>query len=155
MLKLIRTNSGNEDFRTLVSFLDSDLRKRDGDEHSFYARFNKIDKINEVVVAYFDSEAVGCGAFKMYANNIAEVKRMYVAPGYRGKGIAGEILKQLEGWAAELAYTRLILETGIKQPEAIGLYIKHGYKKIENYGQYAGVENSVCMEKTIGTAQTV
>jgi GNAT superfamily N-acetyltransferase len=78
-----------------------------------------------------------------------EVKRMYTAEEARSKGIASMILAELEKWAAELNYAKCILETGLRQPEAIALYIKNGYKTIPNYGQYAGIENSVCFMKTI------
>lgn len=147
MIDLIRTDSDNADFRELVALLDRDLRIRDGEEHSFYAQFNKIDKIQHVVVAYQNGQAVGCGAIKEYSKNVAEVKRMFVKPEWRGQGIAKRILSELEIWAAELNYSECILETGKKQPEAIGLYQKSGYRLIPNYGQYEGVENSVCMRK--------
>ena len=152
MINLIRTNSDNSDFRELVALLDQDLQIRDGDEHSFYAQFNKIDKIRYVVVAYENETAVGCGAFKEYEPNVAEIKRMFVRPENRGRGIAGRILTELETWAKELNYSECILETGIKQPEAIRLYQKSGYETIPSYGQYLNVENSVCMKKSIRNA---
>ncbi|WP_347157937.1 GNAT family N-acetyltransferase [Pontibacter chitinilyticus] len=149
MTALIRTDSGNHDFVELVHLLDADLRERDGEEHAFYAQFNKIDKIRNVVVAYQDQLAVGCGAFKAYAEGIAEVKRMYVRPTHRGQGIAGIVLQELEVWAAELGFHTVLLETGKKQYEAIRLYTKSGYRLIPNYGQYKEVENSICMQKSI------
>ncbi len=148
-MKLIRTNSDDKDFQVLVVLLDRDLKIRDGDEHEFYAQFNKIDSIKNVVVAYIEDEAVGCGAFKNYAENTAEIKRMYVKPDFRGKKIAQNILYELEVWAAELRYKKFILETGYQQPEAIRLYSKSGYLKFPNYGQYVGIENSLCMQKII------
>jgi GNAT superfamily N-acetyltransferase len=105
--------------------------------------------IKHVVVAYEDGKPIGCGAIKEYAANTMEVKRMYVAPEGREKGIATMILTELENWARELSFIKCILETGKKQPEAIGLYRKNGYIVIPNYGQYAGVENSVCFEKVL------
>ena len=147
MIKLIRTESDNADFVKLVKELDADLAIRDGDEHPFYAQFNKIDKIKYVVVAYENDNPVGCGAIKEYAPNTMEIKRMYTSQGKRGKGIASKVLTELEIWAAELSFEKCILETGIKQPEAIVLYKKNGYQLIPNYGQYAGVENSVCFMK--------
>ena len=147
MIKLIRTDSYNPDFVKLVKYLDADLAIRDGNEHPFYAQFNKIDKIKYVVVAYDNDNPVGCGAIKEYAPTIMEIKRMFTSPGKRGKGIASKVLTELEIWAAELSFEKCILETGIKQPEAIALYKKNGYQRIPNYGQYAGVENSVCFMK--------
>lgn len=149
MIEVLRTDSSNQDFIDLVKHLDADLAERDGKEHSFYAQFNKIDKIKHVVVAYENSKPVGCGAIKEYTPSIMEVKRMYTPPESRGKGVASKVLTELERWAAEMSYEKCILETGKKQPEAIGLYKKNGYTLIPNYGQYAEVENSVCFEKLL------
>lgn len=149
MIELIRTDSENADFRELVRLLDADLAIRDGADHVFYAQYNKIDRIREVVVAFEDDEAIGCGAFKEYESNVAEIKRMFVLPEKRGRGIAGRILAELETWAKELNFTETVLETGKKQPEAIRLYQKNGYEIIPNYGQYADMENSVCMKKSL------
>lgn len=144
-----RTDSDNPDFQSLVILLDADLKERDGDEHTFYAQFNKIATIRNAIVCYVDDKAIGCGAFKKYDQSKVEIKRMFVLPEYRGHGIAMKILKELELWAAELDYTEYILETGKKQPEAIRLYQKAGYAVIANYGQYINVENSVCMKKIV------
>jgi GNAT superfamily N-acetyltransferase len=149
MINPIRTNSDNADFRELVVLLDEELQIRDGDEHSFYAQFNKVDKIRHVVVAYENEKAVGCGALKKYSEGAAEIKRMFVRPKIRGRGIAGKILTELETWAKELNFSECVLETGLKQPEAVRLYKKSGYEITPNYGQHVGVENSVCMKKFI------
>jgi len=148
-LKLIRTDSDNTDFRQLVALLDRDLAVRDGDEHTFYAQFNKVDAIKEVIVAYQNEIPVACGAIKAFSETAAEVKRMFVHPDYRKQGIAINILSELEHWAAELGFTECVLETGKKQPEAIALYQKVGYHITPNYGQYIGVDNSVCMAKSL------
>ncbi len=144
-----RTSSANADFQYLVALLDEDLKIRDGDEHAFYAQFNMIENIRHVIVCYIDHSPIGCGAFKEYDQQRAEIKRMFVLPGYRGQGTGLTILKELELWASELNYQACILETGKKQPEAIRLYQKAGYALIKNYGQYENVDNSVCMMKAI------
>ena len=149
MTKIIRTNSDNIDFQALVKLLDKDLSIRDGDEHSFYAQYNKIDAIKFAVVLYENKIPIGCGAFKKYDAETVEIKRMYVRPTNRGKGVGVEILEELEKWAFEEDYKFAVLETGKKQPEAIRLYQKCGYELIENYGQYEGIENSVCMKKSL------
>lgn len=149
MINCIKTNSENEDFQKLVRELDADLKIRDGEEHSFYDQFNKIDKIKYAIVAYDNDISVGCGAIKEYSQNTMEIKRMYVLLNRRGKGIATTILKELELWSIELKYSRCLLETGKKQQEAIGLYKRNGYKLIPNFGQYENVENSVCFEKLL------
>lgn len=149
MINIIRTDSHNSDFNTLVQQLDKELWSRYGDEQSFFDQFNKLYDIRHVVVAYENERAIGCGAIKHYVDNIAEVKRMYVSPEARGKGIAMHILAELEEWAKELSFGTCILETGVAQPEAIRLYEKAGYITIPNFGQYVGVESSVCMKKEL------
>lgn len=149
MIKIIRTDSTNSDFKKLVLLLDADLKIRDGEDHSFYSQFNTIDSIKHVIVAFQDENAIACGAFKPFSEKTVEIKRMYVLEEYRGRGIAGQILLELEKWATEAENISCILETGKKQPEAIRLYEKAGYSRIPNYGQYQHVENSVCMKKDL------
>lgn len=151
MIQYTRTNSDNKDFQDLVKELDADLKIRDGEDHPFYAQFNKIDTIKNVIVVYQDGEPVGCGAIKKYSDEAAEIKRMYVPENRRGLGIASSILKEFEDWSRELNFEKCILETGNKQHEAIGLYKKNQYIIIPNYGQYENVENSVCFEKELAT----
>jgi GNAT superfamily N-acetyltransferase len=149
MIKLVRTDSENKDFRELVQLLDKELAERDGDAHPFYAQYNKIDNIKYAVVAYLEKFPVGCGAIKEYSEDTAEVKRMFVLSAIRGQSVGKKVLEELERWAMELNYSHLILETGKAQPEALRLYQKSGYIVIPNYGQYAEIENSVCMKKSI------
>jgi GNAT superfamily N-acetyltransferase len=144
-----RTTSDNEDFGKLVAPLDAYLAVLDGEDHAFYAQFNKTSLLKNALVCYDDDKPVGIGAYKEYDTQTVEMKRMYTIPEYRGKGIAKAILNELENWAREEGYTTAILETGHKQVDAIGLYQKLGYKVIDNFGQYAGVENSVCMSKEL------
>jgi len=146
---ITRTNSTDPDFLKLVSLLDADLAIRNGDKHDFYSQFNTLDKIKHVVVAYEDGEPAGCGAIKEFAPDTMEVKRMFVVPSHRRKGIAENVLRELENWASELSYSKCILETSLKQQEAIGLYRKRGYQLIPNFGQYVGVGNSICFVKQI------
>jgi putative acetyltransferase len=147
MLRIKRTNSESSDFRKLNVELDKELAISDGKDHSFYTQYNKIDSIHHVLVGYYGERPVACGAIKKYSDEIIEIKRMFVLPGHRGKGVASLVLKELELWARELNFKKCILETGINQPDALSLYKKNGYKIIPNYGQYANVENSFCFEK--------
>ena len=149
MLSLVRSDSTNPDFIALVKLLDAELAFLDGDEHEFYAQFNKVHSLPQVVVAYEDDKPVSCGAIKPFDEHTVEVKRMYTVSPDRGKGFASKVLDELESWAGELNYTRCVLETGKRQPDAIALYHKKGYHIIPNYGQYAGMENSVCFEKRV------
>lgn len=150
MYTIQRTNSNNVDFQNLVLELDKDLANKNGDTNEFFARYNKIDHIKNVIVAYdVDVIAVGCGAMKEYEEGIMEIKRMFVPADKRGNGIAGKILIELQLWAKELGYKKCILETGDKMIEAIGLYKRNDFQIIPNYGQYADVECSICFEKEI------
>jgi len=151
MITLKRTNSNDKNFQALVKELDLDLKNRDGEDHAFYAQFNKLIMIKHAVVAYEDGQPVGSGALKEHSPDVMEIKRMYVPLNKRGKGIASQILKELETWCKELNCKKCILETGKKQPEAIRLYEKSGYRIIPNFGQYGNVENSVCFEKYLTT----
>ncbi|MFN8283165.1 MAG: GNAT family N-acetyltransferase [Chitinophagales bacterium] len=149
MRSIKRTNSNDKDFQSLVRQLDAYLAIIDGEEHSFYAQYNKIDMLQHVVIVYHDEIAVGCGAFKHYDDESVEVKRMFVLPEFRGKGVAAAVLNELEIWAAESGYHYTVLETGKRQIEAVKFYQKSGYTVIPNYGQYENMENSVCMKKSV------
>ncbi|WP_428231813.1 GNAT family N-acetyltransferase [Flavobacterium sp.] len=149
MITLKRTNSDDIDFKNLVVLLDQDLKIRDGEDHSFYNQFNKTDTIKHVIVFYENDIAVGCGAFREKESDTVEIKRMFVHPDYRKRGIASSILADLEHWAAEVNYKYTILETGKNQPEAINLYQKLGYSVIPNYPPYESMDNSVCMKKAL------
>lgn len=149
MVTIIRTNSENKDFISLVRLLDADLAVRDGADHAFYSQYNKIDAIRHTVVAYNDQDPVGCGALKKFQDDSMEIKRMFVLPSHRGKAIATLMLQTLENWAREMHISKCILETGWRQPEAIALYEKNGYDVIPNYGQYKGISNSVCFAKIL------
>ncbi len=149
MLTFQRTNSENTVFLSLVKELDADLAVRDGKDREFYNQFNKLDSIKHVIVAFKNNTPAGCGAIKQFSVDTMEVKRMFVPLNLRGKGLASKILNELEKWALELGYKKCMLETGKRQPEAIALYKKNGYVQIPNYGQYVGIENSVCFIKEL------
>ncbi len=151
MIELKRTNSNNPQFVELVSELNNYLKTVDGDEHEFYMQYNGIDTLNHVVVAYFNETPVGCGAFKVFEDKSVEIKRMFTSPEMRGKQIATKVLHALESWAMELGYKSCILETGQRQIEAVNFYKKNAYKVIPNFGQYKGVENSICFEKELNS----
>jgi len=149
-IKITRTNSQNTDFINLVKELDAHLKITDGEDHEFYNQFNNIDIIKHVIVVYKDKKPVGCGAIKHFDTDAVEVKRMFVIEKFRGEGIAVNTLLELEKWAKEMGYKKCILETGERQVEAVKLYHKCNYKRMNiNYGQYKGIENSLCFEKNI------
>lgn len=145
-MKVIKTNSDHPDFKKLSALFDEYLVDIDGDEREFFAHYNNV-QLDHVLVVYDEERAVGCGAFKKYEEDTAEIKRMFVLPEARGKGIANMILTEIESWAIEQGFAHFILETSPILHHAIALYTKMGYQFIPNYGQYIGVENSVCMKK--------
>jgi putative acetyltransferase len=149
MISLKRCTSENPAFIELVALLDKELRIIDGEDHDFYNQYNKIDSIKHALVVYKNNQPIGCGAIKAYESVAMEVKRMYVNPAGRNRGTATILLQELEKWAHELGYKKCVLETGKRQEDAVALYTKNGYKVIPNYGQYIGVENSVCFEKEL------
>lgn len=149
MVHLIRTDSADPDFIALVRQLDAYLSEINGAEHDFYAQFNKVDALPYVVVLYQNKVPVSCGAIKAYDADAMEVKRMYTLPASRGRGAASMVLAELEDWAFELGYSRCVLETGKHLPDAVALYERNGYRTIPNYGQYEGVDNSLCFQKTL------
>lgn len=144
-----RVTSAHPDFRALVQLLDQYLATIDGEEHDFYHQFNSISVLEHCIVIYDKGIPLGCGAIKKFDANSFEVKRMFTHPNARGKGLATAIVNELESWASELGASKTLLETGKRMPDAIALYKKLGYQEIENYGQYLGIENSVCFEKDI------
>ncbi|REC40749.1 MULTISPECIES: GNAT family N-acetyltransferase [Chryseobacterium] len=144
-----RTDSSNKDFQNLVQLLDADLAIRNGEDHAFYDQFNKIDAIKNCIVIYVDEIPAACGAFKKFDEETVEIKRMYTNPDFRKKGLATTIVKELEIWAKELNYTKAVLESSLEQNEALSVYEKSGYTRIPNYGQYIGIDKSVCYEKVL------
>jgi GNAT superfamily N-acetyltransferase len=93
------------------------------------------------------SALVGCGAFRPFDGATVEIKRMFVHPAHRGRGVARAILAALEAEARRRGFTRAILETGNRQTEAIALYQACGYDRIEPFGQYVGDPKSLCFGK--------
>ncbi len=149
MIRLERTHKDDPRFLDLVSLLDRDISLRYEDGNASYAPFNLLGKITAVVLAFIDNEPVGCGAFKPFLENGVELKRVFVKPAFRGRGISKRVMSELETWAAEKGCTHAVLETGIHQPEAISLYEGIGYRRRENFGPYVGFAESVCFEKPL------
>ena len=101
------------------------------------------------VVAWVDGDAIGCGGIRQYDATTGEIKRMYVKPEMRRRGISRAVLEELEARARAIGYVRLVLETGVRQPEAIALYESAGYDAIEPYGYYKHEPASRCYAKAL------
>ena len=148
-IQLLRTTSEHNDFRKMVNALDEDLIIRNGETQKLYHQYNKIDHINHAVVVYAENKPIGCGCFKRFDDETVEMKRMFVIPDMRNKNLAGQLLQELEIWAIEEGFTKAVLETGVRQVEAIRLYTRSGYHLTENYGQYIGMQDSICFRKIL------
>ncbi|MGV3508336.1 MAG: GNAT family N-acetyltransferase [Sphingobacteriaceae bacterium] len=149
MVEIIRTTSDDKRFKTLILELDSDLLSR---YHTADYKFDvniQLNALNTAVIAQISNITVGCGCFKEIDHNTIEIKRMYVNQYFRGFGVASMIIDELVRWAKELFYENAVLETGLKQPEAIKLYEKHGFVKVPAFGPYINIPNSICMGKSL------
>jgi GNAT superfamily N-acetyltransferase len=135
---------------SLLEELDRDLRKRYPDHCIHGVQLAELeDGKGAFVVARLDGRPVGCGAIRRLEEGIGEVKRMYVRPEARRRGVARLVLAKLEDTAGALGLHILRLETGTLQPESIALYETHGYRPIPRFGEYADDPFSVCFEKAL------
>jgi GNAT superfamily N-acetyltransferase len=140
------------DAQRLIAALDAHLASRYSAEQRFGPNLGPqqiAPGLGTFVIARAEGRAVGCGAVRRLDEMSAEVKRMYVEPELRGRGIAKLILDHLEAAALVMGIHRLVLETGIYQAEAIGLYRRMGFDPVRCWGEYADVLTSVCFEKGI------
>jgi GNAT superfamily N-acetyltransferase len=140
------------DARRLISALDEHLSSFYPPEQRFGPNLKAehlAAGLGTFVMARADGRAVGCGALRKLDDSTAEVKRMYVEPDVRGQGVAKGILEHLEDVGRELGVSRLVLETGIYQAEAIGLYRRTGFEPVRCWGEYAESVTSVCFEKNL------
>jgi GNAT superfamily N-acetyltransferase len=108
-----------------------------------------VDPSGVFVVVYDDGMAIGMGGWRRYGSDgLGEIKRMYIRESARGRGLARILLAHLESTAAEAGIVRFVLETGLKQPEAIALYRSSGYVDVPPFGYYADYDDSVHLGKT-------
>lgn len=149
VLNVIKTDSKNIDFIKLIKLLDEDLNERYGELQKQYDKHNKLEFIKDVIIIYKDNVPAACGALKEYDADTIELKRIFVTKDNRRQGLSKLIVSRLEELGSSNGYKYVVLETGIKQIEAINLYKNTGYTIIENYGQYAENSNSVCMKKNL------
>lgn len=151
-MRFERTDWNDPRFLAIIKQLDGELSAMYGELMNFYNKKNVIAGNAHVVLCLSEDRVLGCGCLRILEDGqTVELKRMFTVPEERGRGIGTGIIAELELWARELRKRDMILETGIKQIEAIGLYKKLGFHVIENYGEYKGNANSICMAKTIAT----
>jgi putative acetyltransferase len=138
--------------RGLIAELNVDLSRVYPPEQRFHElpAEDVAEGRGRFVVAWLDGTAAGCGAVRMLSEAAAELKRMYVIPSARGRGLSRRILTALEDQAAEFGATSVVLETGDRQIAALGLYESSGYVRIPCFGAYAASPSSVCLRKRLG-----
>lgn len=151
--RMVRTDAANTGFQSLVIALDNDLEKRYASYRERFTPENNLDQETKVVLAVVNNQIAGCGALRiMQEPQTAELKRMFVQPGFRGKGISKQILSELEQWAKQSGMKYIKPETGKNQPEAIKLYRNAGYTITAPYGAYTNIPEAICMIKEIESA---
>jgi GNAT superfamily N-acetyltransferase len=131
--------------QTLVAEQQLELIEAEGDGHVVFPLHERI----EFVVGFVDGAPVACGALQHLEDGIGEVKRMYVVPHARGRGLSRRILAALEDLAVRQGLHKVRVETGAFLAPAVGLYTSSGYARIPPFGQYVGHPASVCYEKTL------
>ena len=149
MMELRFATPENPDFHALTAALDAYYFTLVGDVEKRYAKYNLPHLFDCRVVAYIDGVPAGCGAWKRIDEQTFEVKRIYIDPAYRQKGVASAIITALEQDAAAHGCSRAILETARTTADSAALYEKLGYQVIDYYGSPAGAENCLCFEKTL------
>jgi GNAT superfamily N-acetyltransferase len=151
-VEIRRAELRSSDAQSLILALNQELESRYPEDGANFFKLDP-DEVREgcggFFVAYLNGEPVGCGAIRQIAPGTAEFKRMYVAPEARGLGIAGQMVAALEADAMRLGMSRLVLETGPRQPEAIAVYRRAGFESIPLFGEYVGSKFSVCMAKDL------
>jgi len=139
--------------RALRRAQQTELSARYGDEGTPEP---PAEQVAVTLVLALDGDPVGCGSLRdlgdvaEHAAGTGEVKRLYVVPGARGRGLARTLVRALEAHAADRGWTRLVLETGLQQPEAIGLYLSLGYRPVPRYGEWVDVPDSRCLARDLG-----
>ena len=143
---------GSDDAQKLIAALNTELQLRYPEEGANHFRLD-ADEValgrGAFFIATLNGELAGCGAVRLAAPGVAEIKRMYVRESLRGHGIAWRMLARLETEAQLLGALRMVLETGERQFEAVALYRRAGYVEIDRYGEYVDSPLSLCMGRSL------
>ncbi len=151
-IEIRRENLASSSARSLILALNAELANQYPEEGANHFRLdaNEVEEgRGAFLVAYGDGRAVACGAIRREDAHTAEIKRMYVAPAARGRGIGRAVLAALEAEGHRLGVSRIVLETGVRQQEALALYASVGFVPVPLFGEYIGSPLSVCMVKEL------
>ncbi len=149
-IRIVEERPDSPDAVLLIGELDAllDVLYPQESRHGF-----SVDQLLRDGVAFFVAryagEPAGCGGVKLFGTAYGEVKRMYVRPAHRGRGLGKAMLDRLKAYALERQVGVLRLETGIHQTEAIGLYERYGFRRRPTFGEYRDDPLSLCYEKSI------
>ena len=152
-MQIHRAAWDDPDVQRLTTDQQAEVRTRYGGKDEPGTHPSAADVSVVLVARDDDGTPLGCGALRALGDDVAEVKRMYVVPAARGRGVSRAVLEALEAAAREHGWTTLRLETGPLQPEAIGLYSSAGYLPISAFGAYVGdpdAEQSLFFERVLG-----
>ena len=141
-MKVEATVWGDPEVQRLVAEQQAEIRARYDGAGEPGTPPSSADVSVVLVARDDDGTAVGCGALRALGDGAAEVKRMFVAPAARGRGVARAVLAGIEDAARDRGWTTLRLETGPRQPEAVGLYLSAGYRPIAAFGGYVGAPDA-------------
>jgi len=134
----------------LIAELDAELNARYPGEPTNGVEPESFDAAGGCFLVARCGEAMaGCGAFRALGRDTVEIKRLYVRTEFRGRGIAGALLAALEQEARRRGHSRAILETGTRQPQAVALCERQGYRRIACFGPYVGNPHSICLAKPL------
>ena len=146
-VEFIWTDGNNEAFHGFYLKTEEYYSRIVGSEKNRkgFIPYNISESITDVLIAYCDSIPVGCAGLKKYSDTDVEIKRVWVEPGWRGKGIASQMMDRIEEKGRQLGFKRAVLQTRPIMPDAVGLYEKRGYQLIGNYPPYDKLDGAICM----------
>lgn len=151
-LVIRRESIESHDASELIAALNAELSHRYPEPGANHFRLHAEEVVpgrGAFLIARVERIPVGCAAIRRMDAVTAEIKRMYVIPKHRGLGIGRELMQHLEHVALELGVQRIVLETGVRQPESLALYKRMGFEQIPLFGEYLGSSLSICMEKRV------
>ena len=146
-METILTDEKDVRFLNLVEELDRGYYERIGDELDKYKQYNDFTKPHIVIIHLDSGNPVACASYRQCSEDIVEFKRVYVKKQYRKRGIAFNLIKQLEKHAVENNFRHSYIVTGKNNTAAIRLYKKLHYIEIEKFGQFKDDETVICMKK--------
>ena len=153
-MHIIYTDGTDPDFVSLCRELDRHLDMQAGgvENRIEYVPLCTLEGLDDALVAYENGRTAGCAAFKEYAPQVAEIRRVFVVPEKRRGGVAWRLLKAVEDKARNLGFHTLILETGRSFAPAVSLYRRLGYEEIPNFWPFEQMTSSICLKKRLDPA---